>query len=143
MKKLLSLFVTAAATAGGLVALSSASSTAVDPYPGSIETKCIGRALGTATVSTPTSVRFRVGTAGNGPASGTTTWSYTRRHTGEVVASGMERRYQGPDGVTYTFHRIPRGQYIVRVRFDSEPADSVFMDCATSFRQRVYPATTP
>lgn len=141
MKKMLSLAVSGVLGAGMLVAATSEASTAGDtPYPGSINTKCIGKRLGRAVVNEPTNVRFRVGTKGNGPASGDVHFTYTRRKTGEVVADDLDRKYTGPKTATYVFHRMPRGLYWVRMTFTPTPEDSVFTECSGRFRQRVNPS---
>ena len=140
MKKMLSLAVSGVLSAGLLVAATSETSSADEPYVGSIESKCIGKRLGRAVVSEPTLVRFRVGTDGNGPAAGSVHFTYTRRRTGAVVADDLDRQYTGPKTATYVFHRMPRGLYWVDAVFTPRPEDSVFTGCSTRFRQRVNPS---
>lgn len=141
MSKLLSLVASAVLTGGLLVAVTGQAHAGVgDPYPGSIDTKCIGKRNGKAFAGEPISVRFRVGTDGNGPAAGDVHFTYTRRKTGEVVADDIDRTYTGPKTATYVFHRMPRGLYFVTAKFDSQPDDSIFTNCSVTFRQRVNPS---
>lgn len=139
MRKLASFVATGALVATGLVGVSATQTAAApgDGYPPPIDTRCKGKAINHPTVGDPAKVKFRVNTGGNGGARGWVTFSYERKKNGLVVAE-FRRRYRGPGWNKYSFRRhIPRGNYIVRTWFNSTPADSVYQNCRTRFRQRV------
>jgi len=138
MKKILSTAFAAIMLAGGLVALSGGSSTAGEPYPGSIDTKCFAEALNNPRVGHDANVRFKVGTGGNGAARGIVNFSYERRSNG-IIEDEFTRQYEGPGWTKYAFRGLPKGRYKVRVFFNSKPVDSVYQNCRTSFKQRVRP----
>ena len=57
------------------------------------------------------------------------------RLNGDKVAT-FQRRYDG-GRTTYHLGRLPRvGVYDVKVKFDSKPANSAYMNCSNSFEQR-------
>ena len=62
-----------------------------------------------------------------------------KRLSNGVVEGQYTRSYDGPGWDRYAFNGLPRGKYVVRVRFNSQPANSVYQNCSTSFRQTVRP----
>lgn len=138
MGKMLSGMIAVIFMTGGLTALTIGGATA-DPYPGSVNTNCHADDRNSPRVGDPAKVRFRVGTDGNGAARGRVFFDYERRSNGAFVKEFV-RSYDGPGWENYEFHGLPRGDYRVRVFFDSRPAGSVYQNCRTTFRQVVRPA---
>ncbi len=136
MRKFHSVLAAATLLGGGLVAGATGTATAV-PYPGSVDTKCVAKALNDPQEGgAPARVRFRVKVPGDGAPEGKVTFTYVRRSNGNVVRE-FDRNYTGPRNNEYAFENIPQGGYRVDVHFNSKPADSVYQNCNTAFRQRI------
>jgi hypothetical protein len=138
MRTLVRIAAASVLAAGSAVALAGGGATAGGPYPGTIDTTCEAEALNNPEVGDAARARFRVTTDGNGGASGRVTFTYERRTNDNVVAE-YSRSYDGPGWTDYRFQDLPRGKYDVRVNFNSQPADSVYKNCSTSYDQRVKP----
>lgn len=143
MRKIQSLIATTSLVAGGLVAAtvttpanSAAPDRFGDPYPGSVNTNCHGKALNKPRAGKPAKVQFRVTTGGDADLRGRVFFTYERKRSGLVVDE-FKRRYDGPGFTKYAFDNIPKGRYTVRVFFDSRPTNSVYKNCRTNFSQRV------
>ena len=137
MGKMLSGMIAVIFMAGGLTALNISAAEASCPYTGCIDTTCHADNLNNPRVGNPARVRFRVGTGGNGAARGDVLFSYER--PSGLIEAQYHKRYVGPGWDRYAFSGIPRGKYIVRVRFNSRPDNSAYDNCRTSFRQTVRP----
>ena len=138
MGKMLSGMIAVIFMAGGLTALNISAAQAACPYTGCIDTTCRADNLNNPEVGHPARVRFRVSTDGNGGASGAVSFVYKRLSNG-VVEGQYTRRYNGPGWDQYSFNGLPRGKYVVRVHFNSQPANSAYQNCGTKFRQTVRP----
>lgn len=136
MRKLASLLATSAMIASGLVAATTAPTSAGEPYPGSVPTDCDAQRLNNPRVGNPARARLRVQTGGNGATRGKAFFAYERQRNG-VVVDEFRRRYDGPGWTKFRFDGLPRGRYIVRVFFNSRPGDSVYQNCRATYTQRV------
>ncbi|QZY28777.1 hypothetical protein [Nocardioides coralli] len=101
-----------------------------------MSTTCTGQAINSPRVGAPAKVKLRVDP---GEPQGWATFTYERARNGLIVAE-HRRRYNGPGWNKYSFRKkLPRGNYIVRVWFNSTPRDSVYTNCRDTFEQRVRP----
>ena len=84
--------------------------------------------------------RFRVSAVnGVGDPHGVVSFTYKRAGNG-TVEGRFSRMYDGgPGWDRYAFRGLPAGKYVVRVRFNSKPANSAYENCKTRFRQTVRP----
>ena len=137
MGKMLSGMIAVIFMAGGLTALTIGGA-AADPYPGTINTRCHADNLNNPRVGNPARVKFRAGTGGNGAPRGDVYFRYERVSSGRIEAQ-YRKSYVGTGWDRYSFSGLPRGKYVVRVRFDSRGENSVYQNCRTSFRQTVRP----
>jgi hypothetical protein len=124
--------------AGGLTALTIGGAQADPAYPGVVNTTCRAKADNNPRVGQPARVDFRVSTDGNGGAKGAVSFTYKRVRTGTTQGQYM-RSYTGPGWERYAFDGLPRGEYVVRVHFNSQPRTSVYQNCSDRFRQTVRP----
>ena len=138
MGKMLSGMIAVIFMAGGLTALTIGGAQAAPGYPGVVDTTCQAHAANNPRVGNPARVDFRVSTDGNGGADGAVSFVYKRVSNGTVVGK-YARSYNGPGWESYAFNGLPRGDYVVRVHFNSQPRNSVYQNCGDSFRQTVRP----
>ncbi len=138
MGKMLSGMLAVIFMAGGLTALNISAAQASCPYTGCIDTRCHADNLNNPRVGNPARVKFRVGTDGNGAPRGDAYFRYERVSSGRVEAQ-FRKSYSGTSWERYAFSGIPRGKYVVRVKFDSRGDNSAYENCRTSFRQTVRP----
>lgn len=138
MGKMFSGMIAAIFMASGLTALTIGGAQADPPYPGVIDTTCHAHAANNPRVGHPARVEFQVSTNGNGGADGAVSFVYKRVSNGTTEGKYV-RSYTGPGWERYAFNGLPRGEYIVRAHFNSQPRNSVYQNCADKFRQTVRP----
>ena len=139
MRKFHSVLAAATLLGGGLVVGVTGTASAAPGYPDSVPTTCQGTALNNPPEDgAPARIRFRVkpDEATNAEPRGKAVVRYIRRGNDEVVRT-FRRDYDGSGYEQYSFANVPEGRYRVRVEYKAQPDGSVFMDCATSFRQRI------
>lgn len=141
MKKFASIVASAALIGGGLVAAAPATAVPTgDPYPGSINTRCIADNLNNPRVGRDVrvSLNVRPDVDGDQELRGPATFQYVRKSNNTVVAE-YRRLYRGPGRTNYAFSGVPKGRYTVKVFWNSRPDNSVYQNCSDSFGQRVRP----
>ena len=139
MGKLFSGMIAAIFMAGGLTALTTGAAQAACPYTNCIDTTAHANNLNNPQVGKPARVKFRVSTAGNGDPRGVVTFTYQRAGNGQVEGRFRRAYDGGPGWDRYAFRGLPQGKYVVRVFFNSMPANSAYENCKTKFRQTVRP----
>ena len=139
MGKLFSGMIAAIFMASGLTALTTGAAQAACPYSGCVDTKAEANNLNNPQVGKPARVRFRVTTDGNGDAHGAVTFTYKRAGNGQVEGRFARTYDGGPGWDRFAFRGLPQGKYIVKVHFNSMPANSVYANDKTKFRQTVRP----
>jgi len=138
MGKMLSGMIAAIFMASGLTALTIGGAQAAPEYPGVINTTCHAKAANNPRVGHPARVAFQVTTNGNGGADGAVSFVY-KRVNNRTTEGTYVRKYTGPGWERYAFNNLPRGEYVVRVHFNSQPRNSVYQNCRDKFTQTVRP----